>query len=398
VNLNLLEKNVQQYIVEHLKSDAVQLLFKKPPFPGVSQQEIVEQIESKVKSEKKLPSWFSTEGIYYPNKLNISQTSSEITANYKAQLVSGKTLIDLTGGFGVDTFAFSKKFQKVIHVEQNLELSKIAAHNFVQLNAVNIDVQNKDGSILLKNTNTKYDWIYVDPSRRSEKNERVFYLKDCSPDVIQNSELYFEKTNNILIKTGPLLEIFSGLNDLEYVKQIHVVAVGNEVKEVLWALKKGFTGRTLINTINLTKPKEQRFSFYIDDEQKGTSTYSEPLSYLYEPNAAILKSGAFTQLGNKLGLFKLHKHSHLYTSDRLINFPGRIFKINTTGPLSKRTMAVYKNSKANVATRNFPLRVESIRKKYKIKTGGEVYLFFTTIDDSVLVYINCSKIKNLLPK
>ncbi len=398
MNLNLLKKNVQLYILEHLKSDAVQLLFKKPQFPGISQQEIVEQIESKAKCQKKLPSWFLKEGIYYPNKLNISQTSSEITANYKAQLVSGKTLIDLTGGFGVDTFVFSKKFEKVIHVEQNLELSKIAAHNFVQLKAINIDVQNNDGSILLKNTNTKYDWIYVDPSRRSETNERVFYLKDCSPDVIQNSGLYFQKTNNILIKTGPLLDIVSGLNDLEYVKEVHVVAVDNEVKEVLWVLKKGFSGRTLINTINLIKPKEQRFSFYIDDEQEGTSTYSEPLSYLYEPNTAILKSGAFTQLGKKLGLFKLHKHSHLYTSDRLINFPGRIFKINKTGPLSKRTMAVYKNSKANVAIRNFPISVESIRRKYKIKTGGEVYLFFTTINDNVLVYINCNKIKNLLAR
>lgn len=392
MNLNLLEKKVQQYIVEHLKSDTVRLLFKKSKFQGISQQEIVEQIESKAKSEKKLPSWFSAKGIYYPNKLNISQTSSEITANYKAQLVSGKTLIDLTGGFGVDTFAFSKKVEKVIYVEQNEELSKIAAHNFNKLNAVNIDVKNNNGSILLENDNTKYDWIYVDPSRRSEAKERVFLLKDCSPDIILNLESYFKRTNNILIKTGPLLDITSGLNDLENVKEVHVVAFDNEVKELLWVLKKGFTGRTLIKTINLTKTKEQRFTFYFDDEQKGTSTYSEPLSYLYEPNAAILKSGAFTQLGKKLGLFKLHKHSHLYTSDKPIDFPGRIFRINKTMPISKKNMAVYKNAKANITTRNFPLSVASIRKTYKIKTGGEVYLFFTTKCDDILVSIDSNKI------
>ncbi|MFX0558381.1 class I SAM-dependent methyltransferase [Maribacter sp. CXY002] len=391
MNLSLLKEKVQDYIDKNIDNDPIQLLFKKSVFPNCTQQEIVEQIEAKAKARKKLPTWFSSKGIYYPNKLNISQTSSEVTAKYKADLVSGETLIDVTGGFGVDTLAFSKKIQNVVYVEQNEDLAKIAEHNFLQLNANNIKVSHINGSVFLEQTHASYDWIYIDPSRRSESKERVFLLKDCSPDVTTNLNLYFSKSNSILIKAGPLLDIKSGINELKNVKEIHIVALDNEVKEILWLLQKDYKDEPFIKTINITKSKEQLFTFNLKEEQEAISTYSEPLSYLYEPNVAILKSGAFICLGKKLNLNKLHKHSHLYTSDQLIDFPGRIFRIDKIEPFSKHSISAYKNGKANITSRNFPESVAFIRKKYKIKDGGDHYIFLTMDKEDNLILISCSK-------
>lgn len=395
MNENLLHREVQDFINHNLNTDVHAILLGKKEFPDVDNKEIVEQIESKRKAEKKLPTWFATDNIYYANKLNISQTSSEVTGHYKANLVSGNSLLDLTGGFGIDTYCFSKKIKQVFHIEANEGLSKIAEHNFKQLDVNNVICIAEDGIEYLKTYHGKIDWIYLDPSRRDKDNKKVYFLKDCEPDVTQWLELFFSKADNILIKTGPLLDISLGIQQLQNVSTVHVLSVDNEVKEILWELKKGYLKEPLIKTINIEKGENQIFQFHVSQEKETLVEYSEPLSFLYEPNAAIMKSGAFNLVGKSHGLIKLQEHSHLYTSNELVPFPGRVFKIDRTIPYSKKNIKQLGMKKANVTTRNFPESVIEIRKKTKLKEGGHNFLFFTKNHHNDLIIISAIKTAQL---
>ncbi|WP_372937592.1 class I SAM-dependent methyltransferase [Seonamhaeicola sp.] len=377
MNLAILNTKVQNFISENLNANLTKLLLKGTAFKNVETKEIIEQIEAKKRCKTKLSSWFNAKNIYYPNKLNIEQTSSEITASYKSKLISGETIIDLTGGFGVDCFYFSKQFNNVTHCEVNENLSKIVKHNFKQLAINNIETLPVDGITHLKLSTKAVDWIYIDPSRRHDSKGKVFFLKDCLPNVPEHIDSLFTSSKNILIKTSPLLDISVGLSELKHVKTIHIVAVNNEVKELLWILENNFEGSVNIEAINLKREQNEIFSFNYNKD-KNKPNYSEPLSYLYEPNAAILKSGGFNEISNQLNVFKLHQHSHLYTSNTLIEFPGRVFKIENVIPFNKKVLKGLNLNKANITTRNFPENVAQIRKKFKIKDGGNTYLFFTT--------------------
>jgi len=389
LNKHILNTDIQDFISSHLDSNSSEILLKKNTFSSVSTLEIVEQIEAKVKCEKKLPTWFNTEHIYYPNKLNIEQTSSEITANHKAHLIQGKRIMDVTGGFGVDAFYFSKHFETVIHCELDANLSEIVTHNYKQLQVLNIKTLGIDGLDYLKKSDVTFDWMYIDPSRRHDTKGKVFFLKDCLPNVPEHLEMLFSKSKNIMIKTSPLLDISVGIGELQHVKAIHVIAVNNEVKELLWILDHDFNGSVNIETINLKKENSEDFKFLLEAEKASTSEYSKPLTYLYEPNAAILKSGGFHSVSKQLGLFKLHKHSHLYTSGSLLDFPGRCFKIENSMPYNKKELKALGITKANITTRNFPETVKDIRKKLAIKDGGELFLFFTTdVDNNKIVVVS----------
>jgi hypothetical protein len=391
LNTAILQSKVQHFIVDHLKSDITKLILKGSPFDDISIQELANQIIAKQKSEQKLKTWFSTENIYYPPKISIEQTSSEITANYKSTLLIGASIIDITGGFGVDCFFFSRQFKDVIHCEINEDLSTIVKHNYQQLNIKNIETISGNGIEFLKNSDTTFDCIYIDPSRRNDTKGKVFLLKDCLPNVPENIDFLFTKTTQILLKNSPILDISSAITELKFVKEIHVVAIKNEVKEVLFLLEKNYEGDIQIKTINIQKEDTQRFDFKL--KEAVTSIYSEPLSYLYEPNAAILKSGGFHQISKQLNLFKLHQHSHLYTSEQLIDFPGRIFKIrNVINYDKKKLKKLLTEKKANITTRNFPKTVAQIRKETGIKDGGTSYIFFTTDNKNELKSIICSKI------
>ncbi|WP_313781656.1 class I SAM-dependent methyltransferase [Flagellimonas aequoris] len=368
------------------------VLLKKSMFEGVSQKELAEQLESRKKCQDKLPTWFKVEGIYYPNKLNIEQTSSEPTAEYKSRLVSGKKLLDLTGGFGVDSYFFSKKMKQVTHCEINAELSEIASHNFEILGSKNINCVPVNGIEFLKKTIENFDWIYVDPSRRNDKIGKVFLLKDCLPDLTQHLDDILQKTSNVLIKTSPLLDIKQGISELQFVKEIHVLAIQNEVKELLFVIEKGYVGTIDIKTVNLYQGQEDHFNFNLTEEENAPLELGEPLTYLYEPNAAILKSGAFKTVGNTHQLKKLHPHSHLYTSSKLAEFPGRRFAIQTVLPYSKNTLKSLGVTKANITTRNFPLPVADLRKKHRIADGGDHYIFFTKNMDDTLLVLVCEKV------
>jgi hypothetical protein len=388
LNKELLNIEVQDFIKKYKKNIA-ELFFLESPFQNVTIQELIQQIESRSKIEKKLPTWYHFDGIYYPPKLNLEQTSSEITAKYKASLLKGSTLADLTGGFGIDSFYFSEVFKKVYHFEHNSILSKIAAHNFKVLKKHTIQCVPENGMEWV--AKEKYDVIYVDPSRRHDSKGKVFLLKDCEPNIPENLTELLNGCDLLLLKTSPMLDITAGLNELNSVFQIHIVAVENEVRELLWFLKKGFEGAPEITTINLTKRASEKFEFKFN--QKAEPVYSLPQRFLYEPNAALMKSGVFNLLSEAFKINKLHRHTHLYTSNMLCEFPGRRFLIEKVIPYSKSTVRKELTiKKANISTRNFPENVATLQKKWNIKDGGDHYLFFITVEKNQKVVLVCSKV------
>ncbi len=363
---------------------------KKNPFPDVEWPAIINQIAALQKAKDKLPTWYAEENIIYPSKISVEQTSSEATALYKANLVFGESLIDLTGGFGIDDYFFSKNISNVTHCELNTELSAIAKHNFEVLGANNITCIPGDSLDVLISSDKMWDWIYADPARRSDTKGKVFMLMDCMPSVPDLLSTYFKYTKNIFIKTAPLLDITAALDELHFVKTIHIVAVNNEVKELLWVLERGFTDTPQIVSVNLKKDGQDVFETSYNNNAEAT--YSKPGKYLYEPNGAIMKSGAFDAVSVHYSINKLHKHSQLYTSDVLIDFPGRRFIINRIVPYQKAQIKEFvEGKKMNVTVRNFPLQVTDLQKKWKIKDGGETYAFFTTNSDNEKVVLLCSK-------
>jgi THUMP domain-containing protein/uncharacterized protein len=391
LNKELLNKNVQSFILQNLNEDTSKLILKGSPFQNISIQDIVKQIISKKKCKKKLPSWFNTEDIYYPNKINIEQTSSETTAEFKANLIDGNSLFDITGGFGVDCYYFSKKIKKVIHCEMDTDLSEIVSYNFSKLQTHNIETVAQNGLDYLGDTKEIFGWIYADPSRRDNKKGKVFLLDDCTPNIPLNLDYLFNYTDHILLKLSPILDISSSLNELHSVKEIHVVAVKNEVKELLFILQKGYKNKINIKTINIGNTHNYIFNSTINSTTKPT--YSLPKTYLYEPNASILKAGLFNQVSHELNINKLHVNSHLYTFDTLINFPGRRFEINNVIPYNKKQLKkLIPEKRANITTRNFPETVADIRKKTGLKDGGDLYLFFTTNINNKHIILICSKI------
>ncbi len=384
-------EKLRHFVIDNTSADVVQLALQKNPFPEFSWTEILEQISGRQKAVDKLPTWFTCETVVYPSKISVEQTSSETTAQYKSSLISGNSLIDLTGGFGVDAYYFAQKFKQVVHCELNQDLSQLVAYNFERLKVQNIECISGDGLEILLNQHQKFDWIYLDPARRSNHKGKVFMLEDCAPNVSELLPEYFKYADKILIKTAPILDIHAGLKALSFVKKIHIVALENEVKEILWQIEQGFLGEIGISSVNINRDHVQEFSFILADE--AFSKYNLPQNYLYEPNAAIMKSGGFAQIGKQYGLSKLHLHSHLYTSEKLIDFPGRSFEILDLLPYQKAEMKLCLQGKsANVTVRNFPETVDDIRKKWKIKSGGDLYCFFTTDMNNRKIVLLCAKI------
>lgn len=375
MNENILNDEVQQYISEHINADVNQIALAKPIFQNISSAELAGQIAAKRKSKNKLPTWFNSENIYYPALLSIEQCSSEPTANYKAKLLKGNSLIDLTSGFGVDSFFFAKKVKDVCSCEINEELAVLSAHNAKQLGANNIQVLAQDGIAFLKNTTQHFGTIYIDPARRNQSN-KVFKLKDCTPDVTEHLDFFLSKADRIIIKTAPLLDISAGLLELNNVSEIHIVSLKNECKELLWIIDKDFSESTTVVCATLNESLKT-FKFAIED-LKITTTIAdlEPTGYLYEPDVALLKSGAFNLIAERFDLQKLHQQTQLYFSNDIKTaFIGRIFKIEKL--LTLNELKKQKNLSGNVIVRNFPERAENLVKKYKIIPNHDDFIIFT---------------------
>lgn len=384
-----LTEEEKAFIAQHLQDDVRELALKfagKSPLPY---RFLIQQIAARQKAVVKLPTLAANPEILFPPLQNLEQTSSEITADYKSTLISSETGADLTGGFGIDTIAFAKRCTSFHYIEPNAELAELSSYNF-NLLALPITVHQQPCEVFLAQHTSPLDFIYLDPSRKDANKQKVVFLEDYSPNVLEIKDDLLRLSEAILIKTAPLLDITDTIRKLESVSEVHIVAVKNEVKEVLYLLNKN-KKTTTIKTINFTATENQTFDFEMNTETPQ-NTYALPQKYLYEPNAAIMKSGGFFKLGNALDLAKLHPNSHLFTSEILIStFPGRVFEIKAVLPYRKKE--IQHMVKANITVRNFPDNVDTIRKKLKIKPGGEGYLFATTLIDDKPVLLECRKIE-----
>lgn len=395
LNSKLLENKVQKFINQCLDEPIGKLALRSSPFEGIQTPEILQQIQAKKKCKKKLPTWYNTPRLYFPNKLNIEQTSSETSAKYKSNLVKGKTLLDLTGGFGVDSLYFSKIISSVTHCEIDEHLSEIVAHNFKTFGNENIKTIAIDGLEFLTQNKKNFDWIYIDPSRRDSNKNKRYFIEDCTPNIAEHLDLLFKNTQQILIKMSPMLDLKVALMALPQTKAIHVVAIKNEVKELLFILEKKFCKEPTIKAINL-ETNQSDFEFKYSDEVKSTVSYQNSLKYLYEPNSAVLKSGAFKNLAYQFDLKKLSQHSHLYTSMKLNpDFPGKIYLVEQELPYQKKNIRrIFSGSKANIKTRNFPKSIDQLKKEIKVADGGSLYVFFTTVGRKKIVILT-KKLSNI---
>ena len=379
------------FILENLDKDPYELALKYAKKKDLDYSKMIDQIKARKKAAHKLPELFSKEYIVYPPTKNLEQSSSEITAKYKSEILTGKKGADLTGGFGIDTIYLAKNFEAFSYVEPSSNLVEIAKHNF-QILDLKIDVYQESAESFI-NKSAFLDSVYIDPSRRNLKGEKVVFLEDYSPNIVELQDILLTKAENILIKTSPLLDIKNTMLKLKSLVEIHIISIKNEVKEVLYLLKPNQTSKEVkFYTTNFTSPSShQIFNFYYKDLENSSAEYSLPQKYIYEPNNAIMKSGAFQLLSAHFKLKKLHKNSHIYTSDTILNeFPGRVFELKKTHSYSKKELKEYK--KANITIRNFPESVSQIRKKHKILEGGEIYLFGTTDINDKPIILACTKI------
>ena len=387
MNKFILDTAVQEYINSNLNADVNQIALAKSPFTKVSSKELSIQIKAKKKAEKKLATWFNSGSIYYPEPLSIEQSSSETTAAYKASLINGGSLIDLTGGFGVDSYYFAKKASSVLHCEINEELAQIAAHNAEALQVPNIKFLAGDGLTFLKTTDKTYDTIYIDPARRSNAG-KVFMLKDCTPNVVENLGLLLNKATKVIVKTSPLLDITAGLKELNHVTEVHIVSTKNECKELLFVMENTASLKPVKITSITINDKIKQFSFLNGEKSEGILA-ENLLDYIYEPDVALLKSGGFALIGHTYQLEKLQEQTQLYTSNEYKpDFPGRIFKVNEI--VSAADLKKIKNLSGNVLVRNYPEQAEILGRKYKIKAGKNEFFIFTQIKASRLLIIKAT--------
>ncbi|GAB3956277.1 SAM-dependent methyltransferase [Spirosoma harenae] len=379
------------FIRAHLTTDGRNLLLRAQP-AGIDLKTVAAQIIARQKAREKLPTWYANDELIFPLPLSVEQASSERTAQYKASLVQGDLLLDLTGGMGVDTWAFAQQMTRVVYVEQQPGLVALATHNLPELGATNVSFQTGNGVDLLDKPDflrQAADWIFLDPHRRDDQGGKVVRLGDCEPDVTKPGMIdkLFGHTQHILLKASPLLDIDMAVRELSgRVKFVHVVAVQGEVKEVLFVLTNQHTAQETVqvNAVNLSKEATISFSFQWQQEIDAQIVLNDPQRYIYEPNAAVLKAGAFRLAATRFGLAKLAPHSHLYTSNELrSDFPGRIFLLQEViKPDAKSLKRIIPDLKANLTVRNFPQTVAELRKKLSLREGGAVYILATTLRNS----------------
>ena len=379
VNLFVLNPEIQNFINANLKSDLQSLLLKKSPFPEVSMLDIVEQIKGKNVAVKKFP-FLLKPGIIFPPHLNLEQSSSQTTSRYKSQLFSGEKFLDLTAGFGIDAYFLSENFKEITLVEKDTILLNNVEHNWKILDKKAI-FKNEDLEDFLDKNNNKFNLIYLDPARRDSEKRKVFLLEDLSPNILEIQVKLLKISNQILIKLSPLIDLSYLISILKNLQTIYIIAVKNEVKEIVVLLNSNKIEKK-VNCICINLGCEELdFEFCFEEEKSINCGFSEPLKYLYIPNNSILKSGGFNSISQKFSLKKLHPNSHFYTSDELkSNFPGRTLKVEKID--SKK---IKKGDFYNIICKNYPLKPAEIKKKYKLKDGGDNYLIFTQTLSSKII-------------
>ena len=384
------------FIREHAEADVRQLALQGTKNPEVDLSFALEQIAGRQKAKTKLPSWAAVDGIVYPPHLSMEQCSSEQTARYKA-LIAGKgaLIVDLTAGFGVDMAFMSQGFQKAVHVEQQAPLCAISSENFKLLGLNHIEVICADGIDYLHQLEHA-DLIFLDPARRDDHGARTYGIADCTPNVLELRDELFEKADRVMLKLSPMLDWRKAVEDLGHVNEVHIVSVDNECKELLLILSKEKKPLKLL-CVNNNQVFEGDQGDWLNERSIAEIRVPVPMSsqaYLFEPNASIMKAGCFTLLEQRFNVSQLDKNSHLFVSNHDISdFPGRRFTIEKTTSMNKRELktALAGIDKANITVRNFPLSVAELRKRLKLKDGGNLYLFATTLADGQHQLFLCRK-------
>ena len=384
-----------RFIEENSRADVRSLALQAKKYPKVDMAMAVVQIAGRQIAEAKVPTWYRTEGLLYPKHLSMEQCSSEATAIYKASLVEGETFADLTGGFGIDCSFLSRKFKKADYVERQAELCELAKHNFPLL-GLNILVHNEDGVEYLKQMNP-VDVLFLDPARRDGHGGKTVAISDCEPDVSALEDLLVEKARKVVVKLSPMLDLSLALKTLKYVQEVHIVSVNNECKELLLILQKTSNPSNVsIHCEQIVNACEHQHYVFTQEQERMSDCplANEVEAYLYEPNASILKAGAYRSLTQAYPVKKLHTSSHLYVSPHFIeDFPGRRFQVEAVSGFGKKELKDFLQGmeKANLTIRNFPSSVADLRKRLKLKEGGEDYFFATTLADESKVIIKCKK-------
>jgi 16S rRNA G966 N2-methylase RsmD len=369
----MLRENEIQFIQENLHRDPVAIALEAAKYPDLDIPILVGQIKARKKLKDKMPHWVANEKIFFPPSLALEQSSSEETAHFKASLLRGK-VVDLTGGMGLDSFAFAQAGCEVDYIERQSDLAKITAYNHTILNAGIIRHHSGDSLKWLSEQKQSFDFLYIDPARRDGAGNKVVLLQDCEPNALELIPLINKKTS-LLIKTSPLLDLDRAIKELQGVEKIYIVCLKNEVKELLFLKTSQSTEDPLVEVIELSQVNSLQFKGKKSIESASICDFGPSSNYLYEPHAGVLKAGFFKSVAK--GLQKIAPNTHLYTSEDLhTNFAGRTFKVLAEGPLEKQWIySVLPGQKANISTRNFPIKADEIRKKFQLKDGGEFTLF-----------------------
>lgn len=390
---------ILDFIDAHEQENPAHLLLSNKIPDSFPKQAIAEQIAARKKAQHKLPEFYNKKGILFPPAISMEQCSSEATARFKGSIIKGNHLVDLTGGFGIDTFYMSKNFSMVDYIEQQSHLCKLAEHNFKNLGTAHkIKVHHGDGLTFINSLNS-IDYIYVDPARRDKNNHKVFGWQDCQPNLVANLSVLLTKAQTILAKAAPMLDISKSIQELQQqVKEVHIVEWKGEVRELLFIIsrKKVINPKIQVNILSNTGDIQHQFMGHLEEEKEENLIPSMPLKYLYEPSPAMMKSGLFNSLGKYFKLKKLHTNTHLFTSEELVNnFPGKTYLITAViAPQKKILKKILPDLKANLKCRNFPMPIEDLKKKLSMKDGGNTFIFAASLFDQTKNLLICTKVDN----
>ena len=410
--VKMMNEATREFVREHLEDDVRLLALRGSKDPEVDLGFALQQIDGRRRAQEKLPSWAAVEGIVWPPHLSMEQCSSEQTARYKAEVAgSGGLFVDLTAGFGVDAAFIAQSFQEAVAVELQAELCAISSENFKLLGLHQIEVVNGNGVEYL-HTMAPVDLVFIDPARRDEHGGRTYGIADCTPNVLDLFDELLAKAQRVMIKLSPMLDWRKAVEDIgwQYVSAVHIVSVANECKELLLEMK-GWKGEKVKKAIG-EKAKEMKvvcvnllsdgsrecFEFDADVSSPNTSFHPLallPFHFLYSPNASVMKAGCYNLLAERFGATPLHQNSHLFVSDKEIpDFPGRGFVIERTTSMNKRDLkeSLAGITQANIAVRNFPISADELRRRLKLRDGGDIYIFATTVENIGHRLLICRKI------
>ena len=382
----------RDFIEQNLDADIRQLALKGCRDKDVDIDVAIRQIAGRQTARRKLPSWAALDGILYPPHLNMEQCSSEQTARYKAGICSShpspKTLVDLTGGFGVDFAFMSEAFDEATYVERNSELFAISSAN-MKILAPKAKCLNEDGLEVLHRLD-HVSMIFMDPARRDNHGARTYGISDCTPNVLEIKDELLQKADVVMLKLSPMLDWHKAISDLgeQYIKEVHIVSVQNECKELLIVMQQQPAEPPTVYCVN----DDSIFSYHPSSISSNHISHHSSLIYLYEPNASIMKAGCFAEIEQAFEVSQLAPNSHLYASDQAIaDFPGRKFRVTAVTSMNKQELkqALKDIRQANIAVRNFPMSVADLRKRLKLSEGGNDYIFATTLTEGKKVLIIC---------